>query len=72
MRAELVEAHDRFVQDYNAQSHFAHRRREDGRRSPGEVLSWVSRMRVHPKDLQRAYDRATPGQSDDRRSAPSR
>jgi putative transposase len=36
--AELVEAHDRFVSDYNAQPHFAHQRREDGRRSPGEVL----------------------------------
>jgi len=53
--AELVEAHDRFVSDYNAQPHFAHRRREDGRRSPGEVLSWVSGMRFHPKDLERAF-----------------
>src|SRR3712207_1795228 len=43
--AELAEAHDRFVEDYNAQSHFAHQRREDGRRSPSEVLSWVSEMR---------------------------
>jgi transposase len=53
--AELVEAHDRFVADYNAQSHFAHQRREDGRRSPGEVLSWVAGMRFHPKDLERAF-----------------
>jgi len=53
--AELVEAHDRFVSDYNAQSHFAHQRREDGRRSPREVLSWVSGMRFHPRDLQRAF-----------------
>jgi len=37
--AGLVAAHDRFVADYNAQAHFAHQRREDGRRSPGEVLS---------------------------------
>ena len=49
--AELVEAHDRFVEDYNAQSHFAHQKREDGRRSPGEVLSWVTWIRFHPKDL---------------------
>lgn len=48
-------AHDRFVSDYNAQSHFAHQRREDGRRSPGEVLSWVSGMRFHPQDLERAF-----------------
>jgi len=32
--AELVAAHDRFVEDYNAQPHFAHRDRPDGRRSP--------------------------------------
>ncbi len=53
--AELTAAHDRFVADYNAQSHFAHLRREDGRRSPGKVLSWVSGMRFHPKDLERAF-----------------
>ena len=51
----LVEAHDRFVADYNAQSHFAHQRREDGRRTPAEVLSWVTGMRFHPKDLERAF-----------------
>jgi hypothetical protein len=34
---------------------FAHQRREDGRRSPGEVLSWVSGMRFHPRDLERAF-----------------
>ncbi len=53
--AELVEAHDRFVGDYNTQSHFAHLRREDGRRSPGQVLSWVTGMRFHPRDLERAF-----------------
>ena len=53
--AELVAAHDRFVADCNAQSHFAHQRREDGRRSPGEVLSWVTGMRFHKEDLERAF-----------------
>jgi putative transposase len=53
--AELVEAHDRFVEDYNAQSHFAHQGREDGRPSPGKVRSWVAEMRFHPKDLGRAF-----------------
>lgn len=52
---ELSAAHDRFVADYNAQSHFAHQKRGDVRRSPGEVLSWVSGMRFHPKDLERAF-----------------
>jgi transposase InsO family protein len=53
--ARLVEEHDRFVADYNAQSHFAHQRREDGRRTPAEVLSWVTGMRFHPEDLERAF-----------------
>jgi hypothetical protein len=53
--AELAEAHDRFVRDYYAQEHFAHHRRKDGRRSPSEVLSWVSGMRFHPEDLERAF-----------------
>ena len=53
--AGLVEAHDRFVSDYNAQPHFAHQRHDDGRRSPKEVMSWVSGMRFHPKDLERAF-----------------
>jgi hypothetical protein len=53
--AELVEVHDRFVKDYNTQSHFAHQKRGDGRRSPGEVLSWVSGIRFHPKDLERVF-----------------
>jgi hypothetical protein len=53
--AELADAHDRFVRDYNAQEHFAHHRRKDGRRSPSEVLAWVSGMRFHPEDLERAF-----------------
>jgi transposase InsO family protein len=53
--AALVEAHDRFVADYNAQPHFAHQKRGDGRRSPGEVLSWVSGMRFLQKNLERAF-----------------
>jgi hypothetical protein len=53
--AELVAAHDRFVSEYNAQSHFAHQRRDDDRRSPREVLSWVSGMRFHAMDLERAF-----------------
>jgi transposase len=53
--AELVEMHDRFVRDYNAQPHFAHQRREDRRRTPAEVLSWVTGMRFHQRDLERAF-----------------
>ena len=53
--AGLAEAHDRFVAEYNAQPHFAHQKRGDGRRSPGEVLSWVRGMRFHREDLERAF-----------------
>lgn len=52
---QLVAMHARWVSDYNEQSHWAHRDREDGRRSPGEVLGWVSGVRYHPEDLRRAF-----------------
>jgi len=52
---DLIAAHSRWVEDYNAQAHFAHEQRGDGRRSPGEVLGWVTGMRFHPKDLERAF-----------------
>ena len=52
---EIVQAHERFVEDYNSQSHFAHQRREDGRRSPREVLGWVTGVRYLPEDLERAF-----------------
>lgn len=52
---ELVEAHDRWMEDYNAQGHWAHRDREDGRRSPEAVLGFYTGLRYHPEDLQRAF-----------------
>jgi hypothetical protein len=51
----LVEAHERFVEDYNAQSHWAHRDREDGRRSPAEVLGFVSGVLHREEELGRAF-----------------
>ena len=53
--AELTEAHDRFVEDYNAQVHWAHREREDGRRSPLEVLGFLSGVRHREEELRRAF-----------------
>jgi putative transposase len=52
---ELVEEHDRWMESYNTQAHWAHRNREDGRRSPSEVLGWVTGVRYHPDDLKRAF-----------------
>ena len=48
---ELVGAHERWVHDYNHQDHWAHLGREDGRRSPMEVLGWLSEVRYRPEDL---------------------
>src|SRR5215204_4155362 len=52
-RPGMVEAHERFVEDYNAQKHFAHQDREDGRRSPAEVLGFVSGVRHREEELAR-------------------
>ena len=52
---ELARAHERFVEDYNAQRHFAHLGREDGRRSPAEVLGFVSGVRHREEELRRAF-----------------
>ncbi len=52
---ELVAAHDAWVEDYNAQAHWAHRERKDGRRSPQEVLGWLTGVRYRPEDLERAF-----------------
>jgi len=52
---ELALAHERFVEDYNAQSHFAHGGRDDGRRSPAEVLGFASGGRHRGEELGRAF-----------------
>ena len=52
---ELALAHDRFVEDYNAQAHFAHSGRDDGRRSPAEVLGFASGVRHREEELRRAF-----------------
>ena len=50
-----MEAHDRFVEDYNAQAHFAHRGRDDGRRSPREMLGFASGVRHREEELGRVF-----------------
>jgi putative transposase len=52
---ELVAAHDAWVEDYNAQAHWAHRERNDGRRSPVEVLGWLTGVRYRKEDLERVF-----------------
>jgi hypothetical protein len=53
--SELVAVHEKWVEDYNTQSHWAHRERADGRRSPSEVLGWVTGVRYREEDLKRAF-----------------
>ena len=52
---QLVAEHDRWLTSYNAQRHWAHEGREDGRRSPSEVLGPLRLVRHHPEDLGRAF-----------------
>ncbi len=47
---EMLSIHKRFVDEYNAQVHWAHRDRQDGRDSPAEVLGWV-RGTVYPEEV---------------------
>ncbi|MGB3633179.1 MAG: DDE-type integrase/transposase/recombinase [Rubrobacteraceae bacterium] len=52
---ELVAAHDRWVEQYNTQMHWAHRHRKDGKRTPAEVLGFLTSIRHRPEDLERAF-----------------
>jgi putative transposase len=52
---ELVGAHDGWVESYNTQKHWAHRERKDARRSPAEVLGFLTGVRHRPEDLRRAF-----------------
>ncbi len=49
-------AHERFVTDYNAQPHWAHRKRADNHHSPAEVLGWTTVQRLRsPEQLHRIF-----------------
>lgn len=53
---ELAAVHDRWIVDYNVQRHFAHEGRKDGRRSPVEVLSFLTGvLRYNVEDLHKAF-----------------
>ena len=54
--SELVKAHDTWREDYNAQRHWAHEEREDGRHSPQAVLGfYTGLLRYREEDLHRAF-----------------
>ncbi|MGI8553510.1 MAG: helix-turn-helix domain-containing protein [Dehalococcoidia bacterium] len=53
--AELALVHSQWVEDYNRQDHWAHRKREDGRASPKAVLDWVQGREVSAAVLEHAF-----------------
>jgi hypothetical protein len=54
--ADLARAHDTWREDYNAKKHWAHEKREDGRRSPQDVLGFYTALLRHrEEDLRRAF-----------------
>ena len=53
--SELRAAHDRFFADYNLQSHYAHRKRKDGWRSPSEVLGLIHGVWCDDAELDRLF-----------------
>ncbi|MDQ5854580.1 MAG: DDE-type integrase/transposase/recombinase [Chloroflexota bacterium] len=53
--AELVAAHETWVGDFNYQSHWAHREREDRRQSPIEVLDGALGVVYAEQDLHRVF-----------------
>jgi AcrR family transcriptional regulator len=53
--SELLAVHDQWVADYNFQSHWAHRERQDGRLSPAAVLDRVCGRLFRPDELERIF-----------------
>jgi len=51
---EIQERHAAFIELFNTTPHWAHREREDGLRTPVEVLGWVRGEEVDATVLQRA------------------
>ena len=51
---QIQERHASFVELFNTTPHWAHRDREDGLRTPAEVLSWVRGAEIAREVLQRA------------------
>ena len=47
--------HAAWVHDYNTQEHWAHLKRQDGRRSPAEVLDWVKGRVFDDQELAHSF-----------------
>lgn len=64
--ADLLAAHDHWVAEYNYQDHWAHRQRDDGKRSPAQVLGWVRGTIFSAPELQRVFYATRSGRTLDR------
>ena len=52
---ELKHVHDRWVEDYDRQEHWAHQHKRAGRRTPADVLAWVRGTPQEPEALARLF-----------------
>ncbi len=52
---EAVEFHRELIRDHNRMPHWAHQHRNDGKKSPLEVLGDAKGAQIEPADLQRAF-----------------
>lgn len=53
--AELQHVHDRWVEDYDYEEHWAHQHKREGRRTPAGVLGWVIGTPQEPEELARLF-----------------
>lgn len=52
---DIQHLHTDFTQTFNTTPHWAHREREDGRRTPADVLAWVRGRAVDPEKLRQLF-----------------
>jgi transposase InsO family protein len=52
---DMQRLHSEFIHTFNTTIHWAHREREDGRRTPAQVLGWRRGSLVEPEELQRVF-----------------
>jgi hypothetical protein len=53
--AALQHVHDRWLENYDHEEHWAHRHKREGRRTPADVLGWQSGAQHDPADLVRLF-----------------
>lgn len=63
---ELLAVHERWVEEYNSQDHWAHRARAADQRSPAVVLRWVKGRGHDSEALHRAFSAGRVGRAVDR------